>query len=90
MSEPYAIKLEGVTKTFGSKVAVRDLGMVVPRGSIVGFIGLHGIADIVWGIPLYSHIKDTHDDIVGKHGSYNNVSTCFAVVPRGGFEPPTP
>ena len=42
MSEPYAIKLEGVTKTFGSKVAVRDLGMVVPGGSIVGIIGPNG------------------------------------------------
>ncbi len=37
-----AIKLEGVTKTFGSKVAVRDLDMVVPRGAMVGFIGPNG------------------------------------------------
>jgi len=37
-----AIKLEGVTKTFGSKVAVRDLSMTVPRGAMVGFIGPNG------------------------------------------------
>ena len=37
-----AIKLEGVTKTFGSKVAVRDLDMAVPRGAMVGFIGPNG------------------------------------------------
>ena len=37
-----AIRLEGVTKTFGAKVAVRDLNMVVPRGAMVGFIGPNG------------------------------------------------
>ena len=37
-----AIKLEGVTKTFGSKVAVRDLDMAVPQGAMVGFIGPNG------------------------------------------------
>jgi len=37
-----AIKLEGVTKTFGSKVAVRELDMVVSRGAMVGFIGPNG------------------------------------------------
>ena len=39
---PDAIKLEGVTKTFGSKVAVRDLDMAVPQGAMVGFIGPNG------------------------------------------------
>ncbi len=37
-----AIRLERVTKTFGDKVAVRDLDMVVPRGGMVGFIGPNG------------------------------------------------
>ena len=37
-----AIQLEGVTKTFGTKVAVRDLDMVVPRGMLVGYIGPNG------------------------------------------------
>ena len=37
-----AIVLAGVTKTFGPKVAVRDLDLVVPRGSLYGFIGPNG------------------------------------------------
>ncbi|MCP3963045.1 MAG: ATP-binding cassette domain-containing protein [bacterium] len=37
-----AIVLEGITKTFGTKVAVRDLDLVVPRGSLYGFIGPNG------------------------------------------------
>ena len=37
-----AIQLEGVTKTFGTKVAVRDLDMVVTRGMLVGYIGPNG------------------------------------------------
>jgi His-Xaa-Ser system radical SAM maturase HxsC len=27
---------------------------------------LHRAADIVWGVPLYSHVPATHDEIVGK------------------------
>ena len=37
-----AIVLEGVTKTFGSKVAVRDLDLVLPQGALYGFIGPNG------------------------------------------------
>ncbi len=37
-----AIVLRGVRKTFGPKVAVRDIDLVVPRGSLYGFIGPNG------------------------------------------------
>ncbi len=37
-----AIVLKGVRKTFGPKVAVRDLDLVVPHGSLYGFIGPNG------------------------------------------------
>jgi ABC-2 type transport system ATP-binding protein len=37
-----AIQLEGVTKVFGRKVAVRDLTLRVPRGALYGFIGPNG------------------------------------------------
>ncbi|MGD8376717.1 MAG: ATP-binding cassette domain-containing protein, partial [Acidobacteriota bacterium] len=37
-----AIRVKGVTKTFGTKVAVRDLDLSVPRGSLCGFIGPNG------------------------------------------------
>lgn len=36
------IELSGVTKTFGSVVAVNDLSLEVPKGSIYGFIGPNG------------------------------------------------
>ena len=40
MSE--AIVVKGVTKTFGPKVAVKDLDLTVPEGGLYGFIGPNG------------------------------------------------
>jgi ABC-2 type transport system ATP-binding protein len=37
-----AIALRGVTKTFGDKVAVRDLDLDVPEGALYGLIGPNG------------------------------------------------
>lgn len=37
-----AVSIKGVTKTFGSKVAVSNLDLVVPQGSLYGFIGPNG------------------------------------------------
>jgi ABC-2 type transport system ATP-binding protein len=37
-----AIRIDGVTKTYGSHVAVDDLSLTVPRGAIYGFIGPNG------------------------------------------------
>lgn len=37
-----AVVIRGLTKTFGPKVAVRDLDLVVPTGSLCGFIGPNG------------------------------------------------
>jgi ABC-2 type transport system ATP-binding protein len=37
-----AVTLDHVTKTYGSHVAVDDLSLAVPRGSIYGFIGPNG------------------------------------------------
>jgi ABC-2 type transport system ATP-binding protein len=37
-----AIQIQGVTKTFGSKVAVSNLDLVIPQGSLYGFIGPNG------------------------------------------------
>ena len=37
-----ALELTGVTKTFGAKVAVDDLSLSVPAGSVYGFIGPNG------------------------------------------------
>ena len=37
-----AIATRGLTKRFGSRAAVDDLGLVVPRGSVYGFLGPNG------------------------------------------------
>jgi ABC-2 type transport system ATP-binding protein len=37
-----AVSIRGVTKTFGEHVAVDDLDLAVPRGSLFGFIGPNG------------------------------------------------
>jgi ABC-2 type transport system ATP-binding protein len=42
MANPAAVEIDQVTKRFGSHVAVDNLSLVVPRGSIYGFIGPNG------------------------------------------------
>jgi ABC-2 type transport system ATP-binding protein len=37
-----AIELHGVSKRFGSRLAVDDMSLVVDRGSVLGFVGLNG------------------------------------------------
>ena len=37
-----AVRIEGVTKSFGRHVAVDGLSLAVPEGSIYGFIGPNG------------------------------------------------
>ena len=37
-----AVSLENITKTFGSHVAVDELSLTVPKGSVYGFIGPNG------------------------------------------------
>ncbi len=39
---PPAILLQGVTKRFGGRAAVRDLDLSVPRGCLCGFLGPNG------------------------------------------------
>lgn len=34
---------------------------------------LHDRASIVWGVPLYSHREETHDEIVGKTGAFRRL-----------------
>ncbi len=38
----YAIEIEGMRKAYGRTVAVRNLSMHVPRGSVYGFVGPNG------------------------------------------------
>lgn len=38
----YAVSMQGVRKTFGSKIAVEGIDLTIPEGSIYGFIGPNG------------------------------------------------
>lgn len=40
--EPNAIVIDGFTKTYGSRAAVKDLNIEVPKGSIFGLLGQNG------------------------------------------------
>jgi ABC-2 type transport system ATP-binding protein len=42
LSNQNAVEIKNVTKTFGPQVAVNDLSLTVPTGSIYGFIGPNG------------------------------------------------
>ncbi|HKD56061.1 MAG TPA: ABC transporter ATP-binding protein [Hyphomicrobiaceae bacterium] len=42
VDEAIAVEVEGLTKSFGGKVVVRDLSMRVRRGQIYGFLGPNG------------------------------------------------
>ncbi|GAB3259663.1 ABC transporter ATP-binding protein [Arthrobacter pigmenti] len=42
MTAPAAIETSGLTKSFGHQLAVDDVGLSVPRGSVFGFLGPNG------------------------------------------------
>ena len=42
MAEQYAIEMRGITKTFGSVVANRDISLNLRRGEILGIAGVEG------------------------------------------------
>jgi ABC-2 type transport system ATP-binding protein len=41
-TRPIAVELRGVEKRFGSLIAVRELSLAIPQGSVYGFIGPNG------------------------------------------------
>lgn len=42
MSDTHVIRIERLTRYFGRRAVVRDLNFTVPRGSVVGLLGLNG------------------------------------------------
>ena len=42
MSEPYAIRTQGLTRRFGNFTAVAGVDLAIPRGKVYGFLGPNG------------------------------------------------
>ncbi len=42
MTEDMVIRTRGLTRCFGSRIVVDRLNFAVPRGSVVGLLGLNG------------------------------------------------
>ncbi len=58
-----AIVLDGVTKSFGPKIAVNDLDLVVPKGGLYGFIGPNGAGKTTTIRMIMSMLFPDHGDI---------------------------
>ncbi len=58
-----ALATSGLTRTFGSLVAVRDLSLQVPRGSVYGFLGLNGAGKTTTIRMLLGLLRPTHGTI---------------------------
>ena len=42
LASEFAIRTEGLTKRFGSQVAVNEVDLRVPSGAVFGFLGPNG------------------------------------------------
>jgi len=54
-----AIRVKGVTKTFGLKNAVDDLSLVIPAGSVYGLIGPNGAGKTTTFSMMAGYLKPT-------------------------------
>ena len=70
-SHNIAVKLSGVTKTYGAHTAVKNLSLSVPEGSIYGFIGPNGSGKTTT-IRMILHILHADSgtiEVLGKTGT---------------------
>ncbi len=66
-----AVRLSGVTKRYGDQIAVRDLDLAVPAGSVYGFIGPNGSGKTTT-IRMVLHIIDPDRgsiEVLGRSGT---------------------
>ena len=78
-----AIVVKGVTKTFGPKVAVRDLDLVVPTGGLYGFIGPNGAGKTTTIRMIMSILFQDHGDIsVLGHASALDAKDRIGYLPE--------
>jgi ABC-2 type transport system ATP-binding protein len=67
MSDPLAIETRGLTRTFGSRVAVDALDLHVPPGAVYGFLGPNGAGKTTTIRMLLGLMRPTDGDIL-LHG----------------------
>ena len=41
--------------------------------------------NVLWGVPLYSHKSDAHDEIVAKSGAFERLMDSFSIMARAGL-----
>ncbi len=87
-TSPCIIKTEGLTKTFGTLVAVNDLDLEVMRGDVFGFLGQNGSGKTTTIRMLLGLIRPTagHIDIFGM----DNATHLSAILSRLGAIVETP
>lgn len=66
-----AIEINGVRKTFGQKVAVENLDLAIPRGSLLGFIGPNGAGKTTTIRMIMSILFPDHGElsVLGKNSA---------------------
>ena len=83
-----AISIEGFTKRFGRRLAVDDLSLQVPRGSIFGFLGQNGAGKTTTIRALLNLLQPTSGrlSVLGL----DSVSDAIALRSRVGYLPEEP
>jgi ABC-2 type transport system ATP-binding protein len=76
------LELENVTKRFGDFMAVHDVSLTIPRGSIYGFLGPNGAGKTTTIRMIFDIIKPTSGRI-----TILGASTALDVRPRIGYLP---
>jgi ABC-2 type transport system ATP-binding protein len=83
MSAPAAVRLEGVTKTYGDFVAVSDLSLTIPSGVIYGVLGPNGAGKTT----TLRMINDIFAPDRGTIQLFDSIPPGRAAAPRIGYLP---
>jgi ABC-2 type transport system ATP-binding protein len=82
MASSNAIRVKGLTKKFGSFIALDDISFTVKRGEIVGFVGANGAGKTTTISTLLGFIHETRGDVQvlghtvrpqNAHKTHNNI-----------------
>jgi ABC-2 type transport system ATP-binding protein len=85
MSEPLMIEARGLTKQYGSFMAVRDVSFAIPKGQVVAFLGPNGAGKTTTMRLLTGFIAPTHGS--SWIGGINVQEDRIAAAERIGYLP---